>query len=228
MATHLDLQEQEQLEELKAFWAKYGNLITWVLILVLGSFVAWTGWNRYQASQAAQAAALFDELDRAEQSGDAGRATAVFNDLKQRYPRTVYAEQAGLRAARIEYRKGQVDAAKASLGWVAEHAIEDEYKASAHLALAGVLIDQKQYDAALKELDLVKSPAFAALVSDRRGDVLMAQGKKDEAKAAYLAAWKGLDDKVDYRRLVDAKLTALGAPPPAASAASAAVTEARS
>jgi predicted negative regulator of RcsB-dependent stress response len=228
MATHLDLQEQEQLEELKAFWAKYGNLITWVLILVLGSFVAWTGWKKYQASQAAEAAALYDELDRADQSGDAARATAVFNDLKQRYPRTAYAEQAGLQAARIEYRKGQVDAAKAALTWVAEHAVEDEYQTAAHLTLAGVLLDQKQYDAALKQLDAVKSPAFAALAADRRGDVLMAQGKKDEAKSAYQTAWKGLDEKVDYRRLIDAKLTTLGAPPPAASAASASVAEARS
>jgi predicted negative regulator of RcsB-dependent stress response len=228
MATHLDLQEQEQLDELKAFWNQYGNLITWVLILVLGGIAAWNGWNWYQRDQAGKAAALFDEMDRAEQSGDAARASAVFDDIKQRYPRTVYAEQAGLQAARVEYRKGQVDAAKAALGWVAEHAIEDAYKATAHLTLAGVLADQKQYDAALKELDAVKSPAFAALVADRRGDVLMAQGKKDEAKTAYQAAWKGLDEKADYRRLVDAKLTALGAPPPAASAASATVAEAGS
>jgi predicted negative regulator of RcsB-dependent stress response len=221
MATHLDLEEQEQLDELKAFWNKYGNLITGALIVVLAGLAAWNGWNWYQRDQAEKAAGMFDELDHAVQVGDADRATAVFNDLKQRYPRTAYAEQAGLAAAQIEYQKGQVDAAKATLGWVADNAREDEYRAAAHLRLAGVLLDQKQYANALQALDAVKSKPFDALVADRRGDVLMAEGKKDEARTAYQAAWKAMNDKLGYRRLVDAKLTALGAPPaPAASAAS--------
>ena len=60
MATQLDLQEQEQLDELKAFWNKYGNLITWVLVLALGAYAAWTGWNYWQRNQGTKAAAMFD------------------------------------------------------------------------------------------------------------------------------------------------------------------------
>jgi predicted negative regulator of RcsB-dependent stress response len=65
---------------------------------------------------------------------------------------------------------------------------------------------------------------LTALVADRRGDVLLAQGKTAEARAAYQAAYKAMDEKIDYRRLVEAKLTALGAaptprPPPRASGA---------
>ena len=41
MATHLDLEEQEQLDQLKAFWKQYGNLVSWVLIVVLGGYAAW-------------------------------------------------------------------------------------------------------------------------------------------------------------------------------------------
>ena len=219
MATQLDLQEQEQIEELKAFWKQYGNLITWVLILVLGAFAAWNGWNWYQRDQAAKAAAMFDELQRAADAADAAKASKVFDDLKSRYPGTAYAEQGGLLAAKLQHDKGQVDAAKATLGWVAEHAAEDEYKTIARLRLAGVLLDQKQYDEALKQLAGATGKEFEALVADRRGDILMAQGKADEARAAYQAAWKAMDDTVEYRRLVDAKLTALGAAPaPAASA----------
>jgi predicted negative regulator of RcsB-dependent stress response len=221
MATQLDLQEQEQLDELKAFWKQYGNLITWVLILVLGAFAAWNGWNWYQREQSGKASAMFDELERAAQAGDADKAGKVFSDLKARYPRTVFAEQGGLLAARVQYDKGQADAAKGTLAWVADNATEDEYKTVARLRLAGVLLDQKQYDEALKQLALAKGKEFEALVADRRGDVLMAQGKKDDAKAAYLAAWKAMDEKLEYRRLVDAKLTALGAPPEAAAGASA-------
>ncbi|WP_395700127.1 YfgM family protein [Aquabacterium sp.] len=219
MANQLDLQEQEQLDELKAFWKQHGNLITWVLTLALLAFAGWNGWNIWQRSQAEKAAALFDELDKAAQAGDAARGTQVFGDMKEHFGRTAYAQQAGLLAAKLQLDKGQADAARASLAWVADNAAEDEYRSIARLRLAALLLDAKQYDDALKQLAGATAPEFAALVADRRGDVLMAQGKKDEAKAAYEAAYKGLDEKTGYRNLVEAKLTAMGAAP-AASAAS--------
>jgi predicted negative regulator of RcsB-dependent stress response len=121
----------------------------------------------------------------------------------------------------VQFDKGQVDAAKASLVWVAEKGKEEEARIVARLRLAALLLDARQYDEALKQLDAAKgSPEFEPLVADRRGDILMAQGKPEEAKAAYLVAWKGLNDRISYRTLVDAKLTALGAAPaPAASGA---------
>ena len=223
MANTLDLQEQEQLDELKAFWGKWGNAITWVVTLALLAFAGYNAWNWYQRDQGLKASAMADELDKAVAAGDAERVGRVFADLKERYPRTTYAAQGGLAAAKIQYDKGQADAAKASLAWVAEQANEVEYQTIARLRLAGVLLDAKQFDEALKQLDAAKAPTFVALVADRRGDVLLAQGKPDAAKAAYQAAYAAMDEKVDYRRLLDAKLTALGAAPvvPGAAAASA-------
>jgi predicted negative regulator of RcsB-dependent stress response len=221
MAQPLDLQEQEQLDALKSFWKTYGNLITWALIAALAVYAGLNGWKWYQRDQSAKAAAMFGQLELAAQGGDAQRAGQIFGDLKERYPRTAYAEQAGLLAARVQFDRGQSDAAKASLTWVAENASEDEYKTVARLRLAGLLLQAKDYDGALKQLDEAKAPSFQALVADRRGDVLLAQGKSAEARSAYEAAWKAMDAKVEYRRLIDAKLTALGAPPAAASAAEA-------
>ena len=218
MAQPLDLQEQEQLDALKAFWKRYGNPITWALVAALAVYAGLNGWKWYQRDQSAKAAAMFGELDQAVQAGDAQRSGQIFNDLKERYPRTVYAEQGGLLAARVQFDRGQSDAAKASLTWVAEHAGEDEYKTVAHLRLAGLLLQAKDYDAAQKQLDAAKAPTFQALVADRRGDVLLARGKPAEAVASYQAAWKAMDDKVEYRRLIDAKLTALGASPEAKAA----------
>jgi predicted negative regulator of RcsB-dependent stress response len=220
MASNLDLQEQEQLDELKAFWKQYGNLITWGLVLVLGSFAAFNGWNWWQREQATKAAVMYEEFDKAMQAGDADQAGRVFNDLKDRYARTAYAQQAGLQAAKLQADKGKADAAQVSLTWVAEQATDEEYKALAHLRLAALLLDKKAYDEALKQLDSVKSPEFAALADDRRGDVLLAQGKKDDAAKAYLAAYKAMDEKLDYRRVVEAKLASLGAAPEPAAAAS--------
>jgi predicted negative regulator of RcsB-dependent stress response len=219
MATQLDLQEQEQLDALKAFWNKQGNLITWVLILLLGAYAAWNGWQYWQREQAQKAGALFEELDRAALAGDVDKVTRVFTDLKERNPGTAYAQQGGLLAAKVQIAKGQIDAAKASLSWVADNALEDEARQLARLRLAGVQADAKQYPDALKTLDAVKGEGFDALAADRRGDVLMAQGKKAEALVAYQAAWKAMGEKIEYRRLIDAKLTALGAPPTPAEAA---------
>ncbi len=219
MSTQLDLQEQEQLDALKAFWKTYGNLITWLLIVVLGAFAAWNGWQYWQRDQGIKAGAMFDELERSALGGDADKAGRVFADLKERFPRTAYAQQGGLLAARAQFDKGQLDAAKASLGWVAEHAVEDEMRTVARLRLAGLQAEARQYDEALKTLDAAKAAGFEALVADRRGDILVAQGKKDEARSAYQVAWKAMDEKVDYRRLIDAKLTALAAPPQAAASA---------
>ncbi len=218
MATQLDLQEQEQLDALKAFWKQYGNLITWLLILLLGAFAAWNGWNWWQREQALKAGAMYDELDRSAQSGDAERAGRVFADLKERFGGTVQAAQGGLLAARVQHDKGQDEAARASLAWVAEKAGDEELRTIARLRLAGLLLQAKQFDDALKQLDAAAAPAFEALVADRRGDVLMAMGKRDEARAAYQKAWQAMDDALEYRRLIDAKLTALGAAPAASGA----------
>jgi predicted negative regulator of RcsB-dependent stress response len=225
MAQPLDLQEQEQLDALKSFWKTYGNLITWALIAALAVYAGLNGWKWWQRDQSAKAAAMFDQLELAAQGGDAQRAGQIFGDLKERYPRTVFAQQAGLLAARVQFDRGQADAAKASLTWVADNAGEDEYKTVARLRMAGLLLQAKDFDGALKQLDLAKAPTFEALVADRRGDVLLAQGKSAEARSAYQAAWKAMDEKIEYRRLIDAKLTALGAPP-AASAPAAKASEA--
>lgn len=226
MATPLDLQEQEQVDQLKAFWNQYGNLITWTLILALGAFAAWNGWNWWQREQGVKASAMFDELDRAAQAGDAQRSARVFADLKERFPRTAQAQQGALLAAKVQAEKGQTDEALASLAWAADNGSDDALKAIARLRAAGLLLDKKQYDAALAQIDAAAgskvAPEFAALIADRRGDVLQAQGKTDEARKAYEAAYKAMDDKLDYRRLVDAKLAALGAAAPAAAASKAA------
>jgi predicted negative regulator of RcsB-dependent stress response len=221
MATHLDLQEQEQVDALKAFWQQYGNLITWGLVAALLVYSGITGWQWWQREQATKAGAMYDELERAVNTADVDKTARVFADLKERYPRTAFAQQAGMLAAKLQFEKSKPDDARASLAWVIEHAVEDEYRSLARMRLAALLLEAKQYDDAIKQLDGVPAGPFAALASDRRGDVLLAQGKKDEARAAYQQAWKSMDEKVEYRRLIEAKLTALGAMPVAEPAAAA-------
>ncbi len=212
MASHLDLEEQEQLDQLKAFWKRWGNLITWLLTAALAVFAAWQGWQWRERNQAAEAAAMYGEFDRLLSAQDVDKAAAAAGDLKARFAGTGFAAQAGLQVAKLQLDKGKADDAKASLSWVAEQGSEPAYRDLARLRLAGLQLDAKAFDEALKTLDAVKSPEFAALVADRRGDALLLQDKRDAAKAEYQKALTSLDKAQDYRRVIEAKLATLGVP----------------
>ena len=213
MATHLDLEEQEQLDQLKHFWNTYGTLITTVVVLAALAFAGWNGWQYYQRNKATAAAALYDELQRGAEAGDTARVERALADMKDKFGSTAYAQQAGLLAAKALHDKGNADASRAALAWVAEKAADPGYQAIARLRLAGELMDSKSYDDALKQLAAPVPKEFEALLADRKGDIYLAQGKRDEAKAAYQQAWSAFDAGSEYRRLVEVKLNAVGVDP---------------
>lgn len=226
MAIHLDLEEQEQLDQIKHLWDRWGTLITGIVVLVALGFASWNLYNFWDRRQAAQSAVLYDEVERAAQAGDAARVERAFSDIREKFGRTAYAQQAGLTASKVMLDKGNTDGAKAALAWVADKGRDDGLQAIAHLRIAAILFNAKAYDEALKQLDVTLPPAFAPLVADRKGDILALQGKNTEAVAAYSMAWKGLDAQSEYRRLVEVKLNALGVDPRASASATGAGTEA--
>ncbi|MBU1817319.1 MAG: tetratricopeptide repeat protein [Gammaproteobacteria bacterium] len=213
MAKHLDLEEQEQLDQLKHFWNTWGTLISSVLILVAGALAAWNGYQYWQNRQAVQAAALFDAVDAAARSADSVRMEQAFSDIKLKYARTAQAGQAGLTLAKAQLDAGNLDAAKETLGWVAEKSSDEGLKALAKLRLSSVLMDQKSYDEALKLVSNDFPPEFDAVYADRKGDIFVLQDKRAEAIAEYTRAYKALEEGVEYRRLVEIKLNALGVAP---------------
>ena len=216
MATHLDLEEQEQLDALKHFWNRWGNLITWVLIAVLGAYAAWNGWQYWERRQGTLAAALYDEVDRAAEAGDLARVERALADMRERYGTTTYAAHAGLRGAKLLYEKDKPAEAKAALAWVADKASDDGLRAVARLRLASLQLGEKAYDEAFKTLGGSFPAQYVALAADRRGDVLLLQGKREQAAAEFGKAYQGLTaDRGEYRRLVGMKLNALGIDPDA-------------
>jgi len=210
MANQLDLEEQEQLDQIKHFWKQYGNAITWLLIVVMGAFASWNFYNYWQRSQAQQAAALFDEVDRAVLASDAARMDRVFSDMKDKFGGTAYAQQAGLLVARQYITLEKPDAAKAALAWVAEQSSDTGYQALARLRLAAISMESNNFEEALKLLSMSYPASFEALVADRKGDVLVLQGDKAKAVTEYEKAYRLFDARTEYRRLVEVKLNALG------------------
>ena len=213
MANHLDLEEQEQLDQLKHFWKQYGNVITWTLIAVLGVVAAWNGFNFWQRNQSVHAAAMYDEVEKVVRGGDPLKAERAFSDMKERFPSAVYTQQAGLLVAKMAHEAGKADSSRAILGWLVENASDKGYSSVARLRLSALLIQVKSFDDALKLLNSGISGEFLALADDRRGDIYILQGKKVEAKTEYQKAFKGFDEQTEYRRLVGVKLSALGVDP---------------
>jgi predicted negative regulator of RcsB-dependent stress response len=224
MAKHLDLEEQEQLDQLKHFWKQYGNPITWVLIVVLGAIAGWNFYQYWQRSQASQAAVMFDELGRVAAGGDSAKLDRVFGDMKDRFGSTVYAQQAGLLAAKHYYSAKNIDSAVGALTWVAGQPTDAGYQAIAKLRLADVLTEKKSTDEALKVLSGSFPISFEALVADRKADILVSQGKNKEAVSEYQKAFDKFGERTEYRRLVEIKLNALGVSPQLVSG-TAAITE---
>ena len=211
MANHLDLEEQEQIDQLKHFWNTWGTLISVVVIVVCGAVAAWNGYKYWQNRQAVQAAVLAEAVASAEQAGDKGRVEQAWGDLSSKYGSTVQAAQSGLSVAKFWSDSGSPDAAKAALMWVASKSSDDGMKAIAKLRLSSLLMEQKSYDEALSQLGGGFPAEFEAVVADRKGDLLTLKGSNQEAIAEYQRAYKAFDPRIDYRRLVEIKLNALGA-----------------
>jgi predicted negative regulator of RcsB-dependent stress response len=210
-----DLEEQEQLATLKAWWRDHGNLVLTAITVALLAFAAWNGWNWYRNSQSLEAAALYETLQSAARANDMKAARDASGTLLEKYSRTAYGALAALVSAKIHYQAGDLKTAKAQLEWAVENAREDELKSVARLRLAHVLVDENAHEEALKVVTAAPSPGFEALFETTRGDIYLVQKKSAEARNAYRAALEKADRKgavqsEQLKQQLQLKLDALG------------------
>ena len=206
-----DLEEQEQLAELKAWWKTNGNTVLGAAIAVLLAVAAWNGWSWYQRAQSAQAGGLYDTLQKAARANDLKATRDAAGAILESYPRTTYAPLAALTSAKVHFQAGDLKTARAQLGWVVDHARNAQLRDIARLRLVNVLIDDGAPDEALKVLDAKPDPAFEALFAAARGDVLVLEKKPAEARTAYRSALDKASDKDGtLRESLRLKLDALG------------------
>ena len=187
-----DLEEQEQIAALRSWWKQYGGWATGVLLMVALACLGWYGWQSYLKTQNAEASRVFLVLQQASAQQDTGRVKQAAGELVNQYPRSQFAALCALLAATTLEAVGDAKSAEAQLSWVADNG-KDAVRGVARLRLAGVQMDQKEYDAALKTLSESAPPGFAARFDAARGDVYVAQGKLPEARASYDAALKNLE-----------------------------------
>jgi len=204
-----DLEEQEQLAELKAWWKQYANLVLGTVVAVLLAFAAWNGWRWYQRTQALEAAALYGNLQAAARMSDGKAVRDAAGSILEKYAGTAYASLAALVSAKANYQAGDLKTARAQLQWAVDNARQEEMRAIARLRLATVLMDDNAYDEALKMVEAKPAEGFDALFFSMQGDILSAQKKRAEARTAYKAAVDKTTNAA-FRETLRLKLDAIG------------------
>ncbi|MHB1092250.1 tetratricopeptide repeat protein [Thiobacillus sp.] len=209
MATY-DLDEQERMDELKAWWKRWGSLVLVGLAVAVAAVAGWRYWQNHTVTQSLEAATVYEKLTQSLMTNDAKGAREAGAMLIEHYKGTAYAPRAALLLAKLNVTSKDLKSAQNQLEWAVANSKEPAVKDLARVHLAGVQLDQKQYDAALKTLAGSHSDAFAFRFEDMRGDVLMAQDKKGEARVAYQAAFGKMEKDNPYRSIIELKLDALG------------------
>ena len=204
-----DLEEQEKLDEIKAWWKQWGNAIIAAVILFVIVFSGIQWWRGHQHSLAGEAATLFAVVQKAAEEKDPKKIADAAKAIIDKYPKSAYAPRSALVAAKAAFDKGDLAAAKTQLEWAVAHAKEEELKSVARLRLAAVLADEKNFDTAIKHLDANTGVGFEVATAAMRGDILFAQGKLADAKNAYAIALAKIDAQGD-KQLLQLKFDALG------------------
>lgn len=218
----LDLEEQEQLSAIKAWWNQWGNAITWVVIAISAAIIGQQAWGWYNRDQSVKASAVFDTLQEAALAGDLKKTREAAGELTEHYGSSPYAALGALLSAKVHVENSDTKTARAQLEWVKDKAPEDMLRDLARLRLAYVMIEEQAFDDAAKLLDGKAEASLEARFLEARGDLHLMRDQRDEARAAYQSALTKLDDMIKaegeaaslaqqgYRNVIEIKLDAVG------------------
>jgi predicted negative regulator of RcsB-dependent stress response len=209
MAGPYDFEEQERLAELKGWWEDNRWYVIGAIVAAILAFAGYQGWKAWTQRKADEAAGLYRPVAAAAKDNDPKKIAEAARPLLDKHPRSFYASETALVLAKSAFDAGNLAEAQKQLEWVLASGVE-EHRGVARLRLAAVLLEQKKYDEALKVLDANTDPAFAALAADMRGDTMLAQGRLDEARAAYKLAVEKAGPRNPVKQIAQTKLDALG------------------
>ncbi|MCF0254416.1 MAG: tetratricopeptide repeat protein [Duodenibacillus sp.] len=205
-----DLEEQESLEQLKAWWEKWGTLTLSVITAGCLAFSAYNGWNWYKRYQGSKATVAYIQLQNAYAVNDKKNMKSIAEGLMKEYPSHVFASLAALMKAADAVGSGDADAARAALSWVIDKGGQPQYDLVARVRLAGVELQAGNAARAKEVLAAAKpTPRQMTAYLDRLGDAELALGNPEAARKAWADALKADAGDGALTALLNLKLEAL-------------------
>jgi len=209
MAT-FDLEEQEQIDELKQFWRSYGKLILMVVVAVIVGLGTFKGVEYFKKQESQDASVIFAKIEEAQASGDVEAIRENAAKLLEAHGGTHYAALANLILAKTEFEAGNLDEVIKSLSDALDGSKDPALKELMKLRLAAAYLEKEDYENALNYLSSDVSSSFAAQFADMRGDIEYAKGDLLKAREGYSQALSLLGEQDPWRDIVQIKIDSLG------------------
>ncbi len=201
-----NLTEEQQVEAIKGWWKENGMAVIAGLVIGVVALFGWRGWNDYKEANAAEASALYGEFQLGLKSNNNEAIEKLQQQFISDYASTPYASLVSLAMAKKAVDDNDSAAARKNLQWVLDNSKQAQIKHTARVRLAALLINDKEYDAALSLLEVKKPGGYAGVYAELRGDALLAKGDKPAANSAYEKALQSNGLSSASREIINAKL----------------------
>ena len=198
--------DDEKGEEIKQWWRDNGRAV--IIGIVFGTALIFSGryWLNYQTTLTEQASLNYQHLATSLLDDNNAEADEKVQQLFSEFSSTPYAVFAAFDMAKKAVERDDAEAAKSYLQWVIDHAELTGHISIAQLRLSELLLSESKLDQALELVIQPTSVSFTSLFSEVRGDILVAQGKDSDARAAYQTAMMSLGQGQPRQNILQLKL----------------------
>lgn len=180
--------EEEQLESIKKWWKRYGNIVFVIISVILFSIAGYRYFTWHQGKLTQQASIAYEQMMIALSNNNTKAVKSFANELIKDHSKSVYADAAHMTLAKVYVSKNKLEQAQSELRIVADNSKLRTLKQIAKIRLARILVANKSYANALSELSKVEDATYLPVINELKGDIYGATGKYEEAMNSYKQA----------------------------------------
>lgn len=180
--------EEEQLEAIKKWWKRYGNVISMTLSVALIVVAGYRYFTWHQDKLTQQASIAYEQMMIALSNNNTKAVKSFANQLITQHNHSIYADAAHMTLAKIYVTKNKLDQAQAELRIVVDSSKMPSLKQIAKIRIARIMTAEKSYAKALNELSKIEDNTYLPVINELKGDIYGATGKYEEAMNSYKQA----------------------------------------
>lgn len=202
--------EHEQSERVRSWIREYGMSLVMGLVLAFAGIFGFRYWQDQQTIQRSLAAEYFSVIQRELGNDQLDFAEEQFQAMREAVDSNAYTALAAMLMAGAYIEDGRLQPAADLYREILANKRAESLWSSTRLRLARVLQAQGELDEALALLDGEAPTGFQGAWAETRGDLLLAQGNRAEARAAFQEALDNLSGQGASRGLIQLKIDSTG------------------